>query len=366
MTSMRCEYGPIIDDRLTRPLTIGQGGHWEGSGLDAYRSLVRLAAGFSSAIGNEMHETYGEAGKAMIAKAAGAYGRYRGMEIRRVVEKNGLPNDLPHMWSNWDLPVIVEGDEREADDITPNYHGYQVSECPYEDVYRKHYRGNLPAIHCVAMHTAAFQAFNPAMEFWLTSLMPRGERKCVFRMRIADEAAREMAARFKGKDVSEPERKAVSPAVAYRAEARQAVIIFHFFTSTLLDEVGVEQAEALLRRAMAHWGTIRGEEMREAHLVRGWPLNLKSFVTYFDDPSAGDAWVAKDYDLTETGHRKVITRSAWAELFYDLGTGPQTRLISEVGLPAMARAYHPAMTVSIPRLLERGDAATEIQYTLAL
>lgn len=365
MTYVRCEYASIMDDRLTRPLTIGQGGHWEASGLDAYRCLVRLAAGFSSYIGNEIHATYGEAGKQIIAKAAAAYGRYRGEEIRRVVEKKGLPNDIPRMWSNWDLPVIVEGDEREADDLSPDYHGFEVSDCPYEDVYRLHYRGDLPALHCIAMHDAAFKGFNPDIELWLPALMPRGERKCVFRLRIPAEASEALAKRFAGKDVSEPLRPVADAATSYRAEARQAAIIFHFFTSTLLSEVGVEQTDALLRRAVANWGAFRGRDMREAHLRKGWPLNLKTFITYFDDPSAGEAWVARDVVVTEQEHRKVITRSAWSDLFYSLGTGPEARLPYEVGLPAQARAYHPLMSVEIPRLMERGNSVTELHYSLA-
>ncbi len=146
--------------------------------------------------------------------------------------------------------------------------------------------------------------------------------------------------------------------------ARKVVIVYHFFMDALLDEVGREQTEGVLRRALANWGTERGREMKEIHMARGLPLNLESFITYYDDPAAEKAWVAEDFQLTPDEYHVKITQSAVSNLFYAMGTGPLAAIFFDEALPAQAKAYNPQIKMTIPQLIERGDSITELHYTL--
>ena len=116
---------------------------------------------------------------------------------------------------------------------------------------------------------------------------------------------------------------------------------------------------------MANWGAWRGREMRDAHLALGWPLNLKTFITYYDVPAAEDAWVAEEVVLTPSEYRVTVTKSAFADLFDELATGRLATLFYEEALPAQATAYNSAMNLTIPRLIERGDEVTEYHYAMS-
>ena len=104
--------------------------------------------------------------------------------------------------------------------------------------------------------------------------------------------------------------------------------------------------------------------MREDHQKRGWPLNIQSFITYSDDPSAGDAWMAENVILTPCEHTKDVTAFAYTTMFDKLGTGRFAIPMFEEALPAQAEAY-PVIRVTIPKLMERGDSISRFCYEMA-
>ncbi len=104
--------------------------------------------------------------------------------------------------------------------------------------------------------------------------------------------------------------------------------------------------------------------MREDHIKRGWDLNVFNFVTYYDDPSAGDAWIAENVILNPEKHIRIITKSLFANKFKEVGTGKLGILFEEESLKAQVAAYNPSMEVTIPKLIERGDDVSEFQFIL--
>lgn len=364
MTYIRCEYESRLDELLEGSPKIGQGGRWEANPDQIFAALVRLEAMLSSFLAREIKQTFGARARELVRAAAAGYGRYRGTEIRRRVEKLGMPLDIPHMWEWWDLAVTSSRqEERMNDDLEPYYHGFELPWCPFNDIYQLHYPPDLMALHCEAMHEAAFKGYSPKMEFWLPALLPRGEGRCIFRLRIpTDEAERIERRKTNANDAV---RGLDDTETAYRLMARKVVIVYHFFADTLLSAVGRVQTESVLRRALANWGAQRGRDMQEAHLARGLPLNLESFVTYYDDPAADTAWVAEDVRLSSDEYSVKITRSAYAEQFDAVATGPLAAIFFEEALPAQAKAYNPRLRMSIPRLIARGDPVTEYHYVMA-
>jgi hypothetical protein len=356
-------YGPIMNVVLSKPLKIGQGGRWEATPSTSWLALVRLEASLIACLGNEIKAAFGEHAKGMVVEAAARYGRYRGECIRRTVESKGLAPDIPNMWKWWDLPVTdARDDERENDDLAPDFNSYEVSNCPFAEVYGVLYDPELRGPHCVAMHTAAFKGYNPAMEFWLPALMPRGEARCLFRLRIPPDESEKAALRAA---VIDQPRRLDDLRSAYSLVVRQIAVVYHFFADMLLDAAGPALTDDVLRRALAAWGTYRGQEMRKVHLERGWPLDLQSFALYHDDPSAGQAWLAKNVRVSPSEYHLEITDSPWSDWFAALATGRRAAILWEESVPAQAKAYNPGISVSIPRLMERGDAVSEFSYTLA-
>lgn len=361
MSNAKCAYTPLLDELLSKPLVIGQGGRWEANPDQIYTAMVRLEALLSSYLAREIKQTLGEKSKEIIRNGAAGYGRFRGTEIRRRVEKLGLPLDIPRMWDWWDLPVTSSREEeRMNDDLSPYYHGFEVPFCPFNDIYQEHYPPNLMALHCEAMHEAAFKGYNPSIDFWLPSLMPRGEGRCIFRMRIPDDEAEKIERRKTG--APDPVRGLDDTVTAHRLMTRKVVIVFHFFMDALLTAIGKEQTESILRRALANWGNYRGLDMRQAHQLRGLPLNLESFIKYYDDPAAEDSWIAESYRLAPNEYSVTITKSALADSFDTMGTGRLAAIMTEEALPAQIKAYNPEISLTIPRLIERGDPVSEFHY----
>ncbi len=366
MSSARCTYLSLLDTILSRPLTVGQGGHWEAHPPEIFLALVRLAASLSSFLAREIKETFGSESKSLIWDAAAGYGRFRGEAIRRRTEQEGLPLDLVNMRIFWDLPKMSARDnERVNQDFTPYYHSYEVPQCAYNDIYQLVYPADLRGLHCEAMHTGAFKGYNPAIDLWMPALMPRGEAKCRTRLRIPPDEIENMERRFAGIPKREVERPVDDAATSYRLMARQVAIIYHFFMDTLLRAAGPDRTESVLRRALRNWGAWRGRDMQEAHRAKAWPLDLHTFITYHDDPAAEWSWVAENVRLTPAEYHEEITESAWSDLFSELGTGPLAALFFEETLPAQANAYNPQISMTIPRLKERGNPVSEFHYVLA-
>jgi hypothetical protein len=92
--------------------------------------------------------------------------------------------------------------------------------------------------------------------------------------------------------------------------------------------------------------------------------NVQTFFTYFDEPSAGELWLADNVKLSPTEQTKHITAYAYGEWFETLGTGRLALPMFAQALPAQARAYSPDLELTIPLLIECGDPISRIVYSM--
>jgi hypothetical protein len=367
-------YSNTLDQMLARGAKPGQGGHLEATPAEASLALVRLQASCWSSLASEIAQVYGlEGAEPIIREIVRRAGRYRGNEIRRNVEKRGLPLDVPHLLDYWDYATDEAVDLTEYD-REPEYYAHEVPGCGFWDQMMEVCPQPLAIAMCEEIHVAVAKEYNPAMDVWYPALLSRGQARCIFRWEMPHKAAEKAAKRAHhatkaAKKAGQPlagERGPQKPNAArsYSAIARLHVVFYHYAADQLLRTVGEDTTDDILRRAMRKWGSWRGQEMREDHQRRGWPFNLESFITYLDDPAAGDAWVAENVKLTPTEHSKDITESAYSEWFDKLATGRFALPLFEEALPAQVQAYNPAMEMSIPLLMERGDSKSRFVYTI--
>ena len=369
-------YSNILDQMLDRRAQPGQGGHLEGNAAEVKRALARLNC--YSFLASEVADVFDvDRTDSLLREAVRRLGRYRGNEIRREVEGRGLPLDVQHLLDYWDTPREYSDlkSVRETHARESHYAAVDIPACPHHDQMKQLCPQRLAALMCEEDHRAVAKEFNPAIEVWYPALLTRGQAKCVFRFSMPREAAQKAA--HQAQQLCEAARKAGQPlvgerqptkadsATAYRALARINVIFYHYLVDELLRKVGQEQTEDILGRAMRKWGAWRGRMMREDHQKRGWPLNIQSFITYSDDPSAGDAWMAENAILSPSEHTKDVTASAYTTMFDNLGTGRFALPMFEEVLPAQAEAYNPAIRVTIPKLMERGDSISRFCYEMA-
>jgi len=316
----------------------------------------------------------------LLCSAIRSWGRYRGEIIRGHLEERALPLDVEHLHNWWDQPSPAEVYGM-ADGVSePHFHTHDCTWCPVNDFMTGLCPESLMVQYCEEVHVAVAKAVNPEIEVWYPALLTRGHAKCVFRFIMSQEAAlraaavahevrnlRQAAGLPVAEDVHEvaPWRRGVDPVTCYTMLSRLFYRTFHFVTNEMARWLGRQTSMSILGKAMREWGAWRGADMSRDHLSRGWPLNVENFVKFYDVPVVADAGVAEDVQLDAVSHRRVVTRSVATDIFAEMGTGVFAVPLYEDAMPAQARAYHPAMRLEIPRLMERGDRVSEYQITMA-
>jgi hypothetical protein len=368
-------YTHILDRLLSRKAPAGEAGRLEGDTEDITQAITRLDTGMYGFLASEIGDVVGtDRADSILRDAVKGFGRYRGNDMRREVERRGLPLDVQRLLEYWDLPAIEQSWEMQNKDRSPHYEGYDLPGCPFHDYLRYLCPQQFSVLMCEEVHVAVAKEFNPEIDVWYPSLLTRGQDRCLFRFSMTLDAAERAAhqaerlreeATNEGKTLErEKEAGTTEPAIAYRMMARLFAIFYHSIVNELLRALGQDQTEDIVRRAMGKFGVWRGNDMAQDHQNRGWPLSLETFVKYYDDLAAGDAWVAEDVKLGRSEFTMDITKSAFNDSFDRLGTGRFAALLWEEALPAQAKGYHRNLEVSIPQLMERGDAVTRLIYTM--
>ena len=376
---------------LAEPLGTGQGGQIESNFEGVYRCQARLRGKMYSFLASEIQKAMGkEKAEVLLRKAVLRYGRFRGEFIRRRLEKAGLPCDVEHLKKWWDHPSDKPARPDEFTEtvsnliaLQPHWTGYSnESHCSIYDGFSSvcpEVESQI-VVYCEEVHRGVSLEVNPDIEVWYPALLPRGQGKCVWRYTMPIESAiraKEIAMLYReearkderAKDLLEigtqaPYRHNATTAISYEMEAARLVYFYHFILDYLIRLKGFNIAYSIAKEALRRWGDDRGREMREDHINRGWDLNVFNFVTYYDDPSAGDAWIAENVILNPEKHIRIITKSLYANKFKEVGTGKLGILFEEESLKAQVAAYNPSMEVTIPKLIERGDDVSEFQFIL--
>lgn len=369
-------YANYVDSMVARGAKPGQGGHLEGNPEEVFNGLYRLLASCYSFLVTEIAKVLGMDGaKALLKRAIWNLGRYWGDQTRRETESRGLPLNVENL-----LKLALSGIPEGLRDIqgnfiwSPHYVYYDEYGCPVWDQYERLLPRELAILTCEDIHIALVKAYNPDIDQWFSSLLPKGEAKCGFKWLMSFEAAEraaESAQRYRqraeqdGRTLEgELPQQSLDSAMVYRDLVPLWVYKYHFPIDELLRMFNEEEVDSIARRAMRKWGEWRGKMMRDDHERRGWALNIETFITYSDDPAAGDAWLAENVVLTPTEHNKDVTGSALSAVFEEVGTGRFALPMFEEALPAQAKAYNSAIEVTIPKLMERGDSISRFCYKM--
>lgn len=370
-------YSTYVDSMLARQAQAGQGGQLECSPVEVHRALFRLTNSCYSFLVTEMANALGMGEtKAIVKRAISNLGRYSGDRVRLRVQGRGDPLDVENLLKPAHGVDLEDIHDRKGNFVRmPHYYSYDQYGCPTWDQYSRLCPRELAILTCEDIHVAMCQGYNPNIDQWFNSLLPKGQGHCGFKWvmssRAAEEALdearryRERAAR-EGRALDEPVPQGpLDSAAVYRSLVGMWVYKYHFPIDELLRTMAEDSVEGLVRRAMRKWGTWRGDMMRKDHERRGWPLDVMHLITYYDDPAAGDAWTAENVVLTETAHERDVTDSALTDAFQEVGSGRFALPPFEEAIPALAKAYNPAMRVTIPTLMERGDRVSRLEIRVS-
>jgi hypothetical protein len=363
-------YSTYVDSLLAAGAEPAQGGHLEAGPQELHRALYRISFSHYSFLWTEIANTLGmEKAMALMKRELWNRGKHWGRQTRLRLERRGLPLDMGTLRGRpggvlqrleYDLGNYI---------YSPHFVTYDMYGCPSWDQMKRLMPRELAIMHCEDIHVNMAKEFNPDIDQWFEALLSKGQAKCTFVWRMTFEAAERAAevgqsyrerAQREGWELDGEWKGPGKP--PDQDEYGKIVYRYHFPIDELLRTMEEEQVDALVRRAMHKWGTWRGEMMREDHEKRGWELNVRNLITYFDEPSDGESWTAENVVLTDTEHSKDVVKSAITEKFQEMGTGQFAPPYYEEALPAMAKAYNPAIEVTIPKLMERGDSYSRIEY----
>jgi hypothetical protein len=389
-------YSSQVDTVLSQPTRIGQGGQIEGDFGYVFVCLARLRASLYNFLANEIQKAIGEDGAATLLRAAIVdQAKYRFELIRLHLERAGLPADVEHLikWYDFpsnlpagpkDLPQAMAKGVQEVSRVAtlPHWEEQEVFHCEIHDTMTRVCPDveRLDILYCEETHRAAARVINRDIEVWYPALLTRGQGKCAWRYAMPKQSAlkaRELAELYRtqakkddrAKDLLEfgtraPYKANATPSMAYEFDAEKTLLLYHFILDSLVRLKGFNSAYGIAKDALHRWGDWRGREMREDHQRRGWSLDVHNFITYHDDPAAGDAWVAENVVLTPEEHVRIVKKSFFANKLNEFGTGKLGVLFEEEALQTQVSAYSSSMEVNIPRLIERGDDVSEFHFKL--
>lgn len=138
-----------------------------------------------------------------------------------------------------------------------------------------------------------------------------------------------------------------------------AKLYFHL-ARALLDEFGPE-GEVALREAIRAFGRDRGAALRDRHIARGIPINVKSLFEHYDLPGTESSRFRRTTIRLDADTRQSETYVChFHEVWEALGGIEASRTLGQIYCnefhQAMWGEYHPDIQVELPCLLTQGDS----------
>ena len=118
--------------------------------------------------------------------------------------------------------------------------------------------------------------------------------------------------------------------------ARRMALMYHFFTRTLKEELGRDDTERLLKRAIWRYGEYIGRQTKERAEEMGMEPSLENFAAASDLPTKG--WDSETKTDTPEESRVVVQYCPFAEVWKDMGDPELSKLYCLVD-PAKYKAY---------------------------
>lgn len=143
-----------------------------------------------------------------------------------------------------------------------------------------------------------------------------------------------------------------------------AKLYFHMARG-MLDSFG-DEGEAALRQAIRAFGRDRGATLRERHLAKGLPINVKSLFEHYDmSGTKSSRFRRTTFKLDEDTRQSETYVCHFQEVWNQLGGVEALRSLGQIYCnefhQAMWAAYDADIRVELPSLLTQGDACCRFE-----
>lgn len=127
----------------------------------------------------EMVDSFGDEGKEALVRAIRAYGRARGLRLRKRHEGMGLPINLRSLFEVYDLPGHPDTEKERTTFEDEKLISYTYV-CPYERIWRSHDGNDVGLLYCENFHHAMWQAYRPDLDVQIPEILTKDDPHCLF------------------------------------------------------------------------------------------------------------------------------------------------------------------------------------------
>ncbi len=138
------------------------------------------------------------------------------------------------------------------------------------------------------------------------------------------------------------------------ALARIMAKLYYFMADEVINVMGKEEGEEIVRRAIWKFGTNRGEGIKEVVQKKGLELNLKNMAENYDMPLS-NAWDA-DSEVSPDNFKEIVHYCPFAEVWKELGAEELGYIYCEQDI-ALMKAFNENIDFSRNESLMDGDDA---------
>jgi len=127
----------------------------------------------------EMVDSFGEEGKQALIRAIKAYGRARGLRLKKRHEEMGLPINLRSLFEHYDLPGHPDTEKKRTVFEDNKLVSYTYM-CPYERIWQSQDGTYLGLLYCQHFHHAMWQAYRPDFNVEIPEILTKKDSHCKF------------------------------------------------------------------------------------------------------------------------------------------------------------------------------------------
>jgi hypothetical protein len=313
---------------------------------------------------NTVLEHFGQPGEMTVRTHLRQFGHWRGTEMREAHHAMGRPIDMESLTCFWDnASTYVIEDDMEAGTYSPSDSQFDVHFCPAALAWKESGFDRWGHVYCDEFHQACASTYHPDGNVVIPINMMKGDDHCAFRW-VLPASARPL-------ELGEPSELGLRLARTYDAGTPgQGAVNAMLRTSRLIGGCYITmvgplrdrhpgEADHVLRAFLRRWSTERGRLMRERTDAAGQAPTPDQFLRDMDFGPLF-AWDAETTRTAGGDVELVVRDTPMDRAFADYDEGAAATIFWEESLPALAEGYGSNLTVDLPELRWRGDAATRI------
>ncbi|MFQ5762161.1 MAG: L-2-amino-thiazoline-4-carboxylic acid hydrolase [Candidatus Bathyarchaeia archaeon] len=328
--------------------------------IDAMNELMR-AWGWVHMYLTRPLEKYGVKGEVIIRKGLREFGIFRGEEMRKWHESEGLPINMESLARYWDAAsVFVIMDAMKAEGTFTPYHvKFPVRSCILHDVWKEEGFQAGGYRYCDEIHHEVTKAYHKDGVCEIHENMNKGDEFCGFQfVQVPYESVHNASEVFAERITREPKKYALE------CLARTVHVVGSLYVhlaKSIVNHLG-DEGKKLLRDATLALGEKRGKHVKQRLEAAGKTLTMPNIFAAFDLPY-NLMWKMLGNQSNST-YTATVNYCPFAEVWSQRGLSHLGAVFCQNVYIGFFRVFSETADVKIPQCLTSGDSRCTLKFKL--